>query len=233
MKRQNFYPTSAPAQIIWLENYRSKIATYAATLSLTPAEVAATVADARWIAYILVSWLPAVRTYTKACTDAAAQAQSPVGSSLMALPVFTAPTLPNGVAPVNVGALDRIFALGQTLKTATGFTTLIGADLGVTGNVQNAPDMLTIQPVIDATVTATGVQIGWGWGGNGAFLDMVELEVDRGAGFVFLANDTTPGYTDTTPFPAALAKWTYRAIYRVGDAQVGVWSNVVSVTVGG
>ena len=44
---------------------------------------------------------------------------------------------------------------------------------------------------------------------------------------------TTPGYNDTAPFPAAPAKWSYRAIYRVGDAQVGVWSNVVSVTVGG
>jgi hypothetical protein len=27
--------------------------------------------------------------------------------------------------------------------------------------------------------------------------------------------------------------WTYKAIYRVGDAQVGQWSNPVSITVGG
>ena len=36
---------------------------------------------------------------------------------------------------------------------------------------------------------------------------------------------------DTTPFPAAPAKWTYRAIYHVDDAQVGQWSAPVSVTV--
>jgi hypothetical protein len=30
---------------------------------------------------------------------------------------------------------------------------------------------------------------------------------------------TTPGYTDTQPFRAALVTWTYRAIYRVGDNQ--------------
>ena len=39
------------------------------------------------------------------------------------------------------------------------------------------------------------------------------------------------GYTDTQPFPAAPVKWTYRAIYRVSDAQVGVWSQTVNVTV--
>jgi hypothetical protein len=27
--------------------------------------------------------------------------------------------------------------------------------------------------------------------------------------------------------------WTYKAIYRVGDAQVGQWSNPESITVGG
>jgi hypothetical protein len=60
------------------------------------------------------------------------------------------------------------------------------------------------------------------------------LQVDRGdgKGFIFLANDTTPGYIDTDPFPAAPTRWTYRAIYIIGDAQVGLWSKPVSVTVG-
>ncbi len=59
------------------------------------------------------------------------------------------------------------------------------------------------------------------------------IQVDRGAGqgFVFLANDTTPGYTDTTPLPTAPAKWTYRAIYHVGDQQAGQWSAPVGVAV--
>ena len=59
--------------------------------------------------------------------------------------------------------------------------------------------------------------------------------MDRGdgKGFGLLTFDTTPGYTDTQPFPAVPAKWTYRAIYRVGDSPVGQWSSPVSVTVGG
>ena len=59
--------------------------------------------------------------------------------------------------------------------------------------------------------------------------------VDRadGKGFVLLTIDTTPNYTDTQPFPAAKAIWTYKAIYRLDDAQVGRWSQPVSVNVGG
>src|SRR6266446_6986031 len=79
------------------------------------------------------------------------------------------------------------------------------------------------------------VDIGWGWQGFSAFVDILEIQVDRGdgKGWVFLTYDTTPNYTDTFPLPATPTKWKYRAIYRVGDAQVGVWSNVVEITVGG
>ena len=40
----------------------------------------------------------------------------------------------------------------------------------------------------------------------------LELLVDRadGKGFVTLAYDTTPDYTDTTPIPATPTKWTYK-----------------------
>ncbi len=54
-----------------------------------------------------------------------------------------------------------------------------------------------------------------------------------GKGFVFLTYDTTPNYTDTHPLPATPTKWKYRAIYRVGDAQVGLWSAEVGIAVGG
>ena len=53
----------------------------------------------------------------------------------------------------------------------------------------------------------------------------------NGKGFVFLATDTTPDYVDTFAQPATPAKWTYRAIYRAGDVQVGQWSAPVSVAV--
>ena len=64
---------------------------------------------------------------------------------------------------------------------------------------------------------------------------MIELQVDRadGKGYVVLTFDTTPGYLTTCSRPAMLTKWKYKAIYRVGDQQVALWSPEVSITVGG
>jgi hypothetical protein len=45
-----------------------------------------------------------------------------------------------------------------------------------------------------------------------------------------LAEDMADG-CHTQPFPTAHTVWTYRAIYQVNDARVGVWSQSVSVAV--
>jgi len=100
--------------------------------------------------------------------------------------------------------------------------------------VQTGPDLAVLQAILTLSIVGKAVLIGWGWQGFSAFLDMLEIQVDRndGQGFVFLTYDTTPNYTDTHPLPATPTKWKYRAIYRVGDAQVGVWSNTVEIMVG-
>jgi hypothetical protein len=235
MKRQVYYPTRVAEQIIWLENWRNKLPGYGTTLGLSTDQVAAAVADARWLLYVLQSWLPAARAWSLACTDAAEDAQSGDGSALMALPVFTPPTPPTGVVAVNTGALNRTFALVQSIKDSGAYTEAIGSDLGIVGAEQLAPDLTTLAPTFKLTRVATGVNVAWTWGGFAAFLDMIEIQVDRGTGqgFVFLATDTTPGYIDTTPQPSTPAKWKYRAIFRVNDAPVGQWSNETSITVGG
>ncbi len=94
--------------------------------------------------------------------------------------------------------------------------------------------MATIQPDISARLGGGEVQVRWGWGGYAQFLDICEIQVDRGdgKGWVMLTFDTTPNYTDSTPLPATPTKWSYQAIYRVGDSRVGQWSNPVSIAVG-
>jgi hypothetical protein len=143
--------------------------------------------------------------------------------------------LPVGTLPVNTGALNRIFALVQTIKNSGKCSDTNAGILGIVGDDQSGPDYATLQAVINAILNGGQVQIKWNWGGNGAFLDCCEIQVDRadGRGFVLLTIDTTPGYTDTQPFPAAKTVWIYRAIYQVNDARVGVWSQAVSVVVGG
>ena len=48
-------------------------------------------------------------------------------------------------------------------------------------------------------------------------------------------HDTVPDYLDTAPLPAPgqTALWKYKAIYRLNDEQVGLWSNEVSLAVRG
>ena len=96
-----------------------------------------------------------------------------------------------------------------------------------------APDYPTLQPVLFLSISGNRVLVGWDWQGCRVFLDRCEIQVDRGdgLGFVPLVYSTKRGYTDKTPFPAEPVRWLYRGIYRVGDAQVGKWSNIASVTV--
>jgi hypothetical protein len=220
-------------QIVWLTNFKGKLASYATTLGLTAADVAAIVADCNWIIYLLQLWLPAIRAFGLSATQAANTAQTGSNGLVPALPVFTPPALPSGTVATINGGLNRIFALVQRIKTDGKSNNSINADLQIIGTEQSGPDLTILQPVITAKVNGNHTEIGWGWGGNAAYLDAIELQVDRGdgKGFVLLTIDTTPGYNDTQPFPTAPTRWSYRAIYRVNDQQVGLWSQTVSVMV--
>jgi hypothetical protein len=233
MKRNTYYPARQNDQVVWLGNFSTKLPALAAALGLTAAQVTAALADCGWLIYVLQSWLPAGRAWSLACTDAAADVQTGDSTTLMVLPVFAAPALPTGVVAVNTGALTRIFALVQSIKDSGKCSDTNATNLGIIGSAQTGPDLTTVQPVIAAAIMGNQVNVKWGWGGNSAFLDSCEIQVDRadGKGFVLLTIDTTPGYTDTQPFPATSVKWTYKAIYRLDDAQVGLWSQPASVTV--
>lgn len=235
MKRTPFYPFSINDQVHWLENYRNKIVIHGAVLGLTPAQIAATVADARWLIYVLLTWLGASRAWSMACTDAVTEARTGASTGPMALPVFVPPALPDQVAPVAAGALTRILDLCENLRNHPACTEAIATDLGLVGSELTGPDLTTLQPPLKATRTGSVVNFPWTWGGNSKFLDALEIQVDRNdtKGWVLLVMDTTPGYVDSFPQPATPTVWKYRAIYRVDDAQVGQWSNIVSVAVGG
>ena len=233
MKRNTYYPARQADQIVWLTNFANKLPPLTTTLGLTTGQSVEATLDCNWLIYVLQAWLPAGRAWALAITDAAADSQTGDGTALMVLPVFAAPALPTGIVPTNTGALTRIFALVQAIKDSGKCSDTNATNLGIVGSAQIAPDLTTVQPVIAVSVMGNQVNVKWGWGGNGAYLDSCEIQVDRadGKGFVLLTIDTTPGYTDTQPFPATSVKWTYKAIYRVNDGQVGLWSQPASVTV--
>lgn len=215
-----------------LQAFKTAFGSYAAGLGVAPAQVTAQAADADYFKYLTVSQTVMQNGSQQWTTwkDLMRDGGTPPASGMPVPPVF-----PAAVPAVAPGVEARFRALVKQIKASAGYNTAIGEALGIEGAQQTGPDMSTLQPEIDATVSGGQVLVGWGWGGNSAYLDLCEIEVDRGGGqgFILLTYDSTPNYTDTAPFPATPTKWTYRAIYRVGDHRVGQWSKPVSVTVGG
>jgi hypothetical protein len=239
MKTNPFWPRKQAQQIIWLGNVVTKLPGYATTLGLTTQQVNSIIADCLWMVYMLQFWLPETRSWAKSCTDALTETQTGTGTANQVLPVFTPPPLPGAAAPipatapVHPGAFLRIMAAAQQIKDSGKCTDAIASDLGLVGSAQTGPDLNTLAPDLAVSLVSGGVFLKWGWGGNGLYLDACELQVDRhdGHGWVLLTIATTPGSYDTTPLPVTPAKWSYRAIYHVNNAQVGQWSATVSLNV--
>jgi hypothetical protein len=230
MARSNYINPADDGFAGQMQTFKNGIGAYAVILNVSPAAVTAQAADADYYGYALASqqiMQNGARQWT-AWKDITRR-----GGDLPPSGAPVAPVFPPAVPAVAPGVEARFRALVKQIKAQASYNEAIGEALGIEGAQQTGPDYATVQPDISATINGTRVDIGWDWGGFANFLDQIELQVDRGQGFVPLAFDTTPGYVDTQPFPAAPVKWTYQAIYRVGDNRVGQWSKPVSVTVGG
>ena len=236
MAKAYYLPKSDGGKAQTLEQFRDNISAYAALFSLNLTDITAQATDATLFralvnfagtvqdnAGLWVAWKDFMRDGPK------------VGHPTPTVPVL--PVVPVAIsgAAAAAGILARFLLLANAIKNHKNYTAAVGQILGLEGADQTAPDLSSIQPAIDAKVTGDHVAIKLGWQGQSAFLDLLEIQVDRAdtKGYVLLTFDTTPGYTDTTPLPATAARWKYRAIYRVADARVGVWSDEVSITVGG
>lgn len=214
-----------------LNTFKLNIGSYATLLGLAAGTVTAQAADAAYFSYMLT------------CQELAAQAAQQwtawkdltrEGGTSPATGAPVTPTFPTAVTAVAPGIEPRFRALVKQVKAHPAYNAGMGEALGIEGNEKSGPDFSTFKPLLKLEIEGGAVQVGWTWQGQSAFLDAIEIEVDRGTGtFSLLTFDTTPDYTDTTALPATAAKWRYRAIYRVGDARVGQWSSTAEITVGG
>jgi hypothetical protein len=214
-----------------MQTFKAAIDKYSDTLGVSADQVASQRTDANYFSYVLDSQgSDAERRAAQwtAWKDIMRGDGSPPTAGAPA-----PPALPGAVPPVAPGIEARFRALVKQVKAHANYNSAIGQALGIEGAAQTGPDLATVQPEITVEASGNTVVVGWGWGGNSAYLDLCEIQVDRadGKGFILLTYDSTPNYTDTQPFPATPAKWTYKAIYRVGDHQVGQWSKPVSLTI--
>jgi len=230
--KTNYIQGNANVFSAQLITFKEEIPAYVGVLKLTAEQVIEQAADADYFEYCLkcLDILQKAATQATAWKDLMRDGGTPPPTGA---PV--APALPAPVPAVAPGIEARFRALVKLIKANPAYNTAMGQALGIEGSQQTPPDLTTIRPEIDVYINGTDVIVDWGWGGYVNYLDMCELQVDRGdgKGFVPLAFVSTPGYTDSTPFPATPTKWTFRAIYRVNDARVGLWSKLVGLIVGG
>jgi hypothetical protein len=208
MTRQAYYPVRVADQIIWLTNFYLKLIGHAPALGITVARCDAAVADARWLIYILGSWLPAVRAWQKACTEAAEAAPERHRQRHPGAPRLCRAAAPlAGTACAVVarppGGADRIFDLIQDIKESDTYTPAIGIDLGAVGAGKTPPDFATLAPVLKAQNRRQQSRDRLGL----ARQQRLPRPVRNPSGSrqrlrQVLTFDTTPGYTDSTPFPA-------------------------------
>jgi hypothetical protein len=231
MSKSDYLNANDDAFAAQLLTFKTVIPGYSTLLGLTPAQITAQAADADYFNYCLACQ-KLVQGLGQQWTGWKNLCRTGGGGGVSGAPTDLA--LPTPVTPVQPGVEARFRALVKQIKAHPNYNTSIGEALGIEGSVQASADLSAITPVITLEIIGSQVQIGWTWQGHSKDLDCIRLEVDRGdgKGFILLAMDTTPGYTDTTPFPATPAHWRYRAIYCVDDAPVGQWSAVVEITVG-
>jgi hypothetical protein len=235
MRRQTYYPSRISAQIPWLENFSTKLPGYETVLSLPPAHVDACVASCNFVIYVLKDWLSAVRTFGPAATSAMDLLLSGTGPDPVALPVFTLPPLPAGVASVPPGALNRMFDLIQVIKNSPGYTDIIGEDLGIVAPESPAPAPGTPAPSAKYTIvqgTANqAVKITFvKHGHQGVY---IECQINNGP-MDFLAIDTEAPYLDDRPLLVAGTPEVRKYRLRFWDKGTpnGDWSDIATVTVG-
>ena len=213
-----------------LLTFKNNIGDYKVLLGLTTVQVDAQAADADYFNQVfccqdLADNHAKQRTAWKNITR--------FGGDVPATGAPVAPTYPSAAVAVAPGVEKRFRDLCNLIKAHPAYNDGIGAALGIEGAVISAPDLTAVKPSFTLEISGDHVLIRWKWNGLSQWVDALEILVDRGSGFTHLVTDTTPNYIDGTALPATPQKWTYKAIFKVGDGRVGQWSDEVSITIGG
>lgn len=229
MTRKAYYiPDSDPGKAEFLNNLAAKIGTHAATFGIGPAEAASLKNDAAMFKYLL-DMQEAFKTFKQNISAYKNMLRDGEDSgSPHPLPIM--PALPLPPALVNNDIFGRARKLVARLKTHNNYSEAIGEGLGIIGD-EHIVDIHELKPVLKSRLDAGRPVIIWKKG----VAESLDIYVDRrdGKGFVLIATDSQPDYIDKYPMPKDKESvvWEYKAAYRIGDKQVGHFSDTVLVTV--
>jgi hypothetical protein len=224
MSKSFYVPRADKDKVIWLNNFSGKFAVSAGSVGFTAEDVTSVNKDAEMFTYLM----NLVETFNTAKEQRVNYKNliknGPLGSTLGNFP--TMPVLAAVPSPVAPGIFPRIAQLVQRIKNHPNYTDALGKDLGIIGSEETV-DTDVLKPVLKPVQKGGAVEVQW----NKGSADGVRIETDKGAGWQFLAVDSVPHYTDTTPITTP-GNWKYRAMYLISDELVGQWSDVVNITVG-
>ena len=224
MAKSNYLPRAEKDRVVWFNNFSDKFSKAATGLGFIVADVTSVTNDAAMFAFLITC----VEMYTTAkeqCVDYKNLISTgSIGSMGGPVPPPLAPgATPTEVAP---GIFPRLSKLVDRIKASTTYTDAIAKDLGIIG-AQQTVDTATLKPLLKLVMKGGQVEVQWIKGDA----DAIRIETEKGAGtWQFLAVDTVPHYTDTTPITAP-ATWKYRAMYIISDELVGQWSDIASIAV--
>ncbi|WP_432672442.1 hypothetical protein [Flavobacterium sp. SM2513] len=212
-----------------LDNFASKLPLYATVFGFLPSEVDGMTEDATHFSWMVHSYRK-IETHKKEWTrykTIQKKGEAHVATNQTPLaPVLN--EMPTTVAP---GVEFRFRTMVNRIKAHQNYTKSIGQNLGIEKSASEPLNIDAAQPVLKAVIRGGKVNLLWKKGRYSGIL----LEKDSGNGFVLLDRDFTPPFVDNSPFPASgeSAIWMYRASYFMKDEKVGVWSDIVTITVAG
>lgn len=224
----NYIPNGDADRGIWMGNFNAKLPTYATLVGITAAEITSVQKDVAMFAYVInmqevyKQTINNITSYKNLLKHAVGQ------QHLGALP--SPPTLGTAPAVVTEGVFDRVSKLVKRVKASTNYTDAMGQDLGIIAPVQTI-DVNTMQPDLKVNLDAGRPHIKCSKG----YADAIDLYVDRkeGSGFTLIGRLLKLDYIDVVSLPTntLLSEWDYKAMYVIGNENIGLMSSVVSVVV--
>ena len=221
MNHQRYFPSRIGDQIVWLNNFKLKLALYAAFLGLDPGDVTAIQLNVSNALYGLETYRSALKPANDACYQAIETAL--YGRGVPGNIMWVSFTPPAGApAAVANGCLDRVFTyINEVIKSSDAYTLAIGRDLGTEGAEKPGPEP-TVAPAFTLRATSGGkLEVLW----TKKEFDGVKLEFDLGAAGVRNDMDLRPNYTlNWLPEAGQSAVIKVRLRYLYKGEEFGNWS---------
>ncbi|MES2512860.1 MAG: hypothetical protein V4580_01895 [Bacteroidota bacterium] len=229
MSNMTYIPSTDAEKGIWLANFTLKLQLYAIVLGITTAELAAIQKDNAMYQYV-INLIEAFRQNLSSLTGYKNMLKHAVGQQhIGAVPVL--PTMPTAPVAVAEGVFDRIPKLVARMKNSSNYNETIGSDLGIISPAVTPVDIDSLQPDLTIKLDVGRPHIKWVKG----YSDAIDLYVDRndGTGFTLLGRLLKNECIDIVSLAPTklLDEWSYKAVYVIGNSQVGLYSKVTAVLV--